>query len=50
MADISAGGSLFLWATSHALQWMPVLQAVSLFVAIVAGVFAICVHLKRLMQ
>ena len=50
LADTSAAASFFLWLTSHALEWMPVLQAASLVVAIIAGLFAAAYHLKRLLE
>jgi hypothetical protein len=50
LADAGAAASLGLWLTSLALEWIPVLQALSLIVAIVAGILAGAYHLKRLMQ
>lgn len=50
IADAGACTSILLCVSAKALEWMPILQALSLFVAIVAGVFAICVHLKKLLQ
>lgn len=50
LADAGAATSVFLWLTSHALQWTPILQAVSLLVAIVAGMLAAIWHLKKLLE
>lgn len=50
VADAGAVSSIFIWLTSHALQWMPILQAVSLMVAIVAGTFAIVFHIIKLWE
>lgn len=47
MADAGAVASGFLWLTSVALKWMPILQALSFIVAIVAGICAIYYHLTR---
>jgi hypothetical protein len=47
-ADIGAASSVFLWLTAHALEWIPILQAISLFVAIIAGVLASAFHVKKL--
>lgn len=49
IADAGALSSIFIWLTSHALQWMPILQAASLLVAIVAGTLAAIFHLKKLL-
>jgi hypothetical protein len=48
LADAGAASSFFLWITSHALQWMPILQALSLIVAIIAGILAAAFHIKKL--
>lgn len=48
LADVGAASSGFLWLTSHILQWMPVLQALSLIVAIIAGILAAVFHIKKL--
>lgn len=49
IADAGALSSIFIWLTSHALEWMPILQAASLMVAIVAGSLAALFHLKKLL-
>lgn len=49
IADAGAVSSIFLWFTSHALQWMPILQAVSFIVAIIAGSLAAIFHMKKLL-
>jgi hypothetical protein len=48
LADAGAASSFFLWITSHALQWMPILQALSLIDAIIAGILAAAFHIKKL--
>jgi hypothetical protein len=47
LADAGAASSIFLWFTSHALEWMPILQALSLLVAIAAGCAAAYYHISR---
>ncbi len=46
-ADTAAIGSWLLWLSSYALQWIPILQALSLIVAIIAGGCAAYYHLTR---
>lgn len=47
VADAAAAGGWVLWATSHALQWMPVVQFISLLAAIAASIAATIYYLKR---
>jgi len=44
VADVGFLSSIFLWVTSHMLDWVPILQVVSLAVAIIAGSLAAVVH------
>lgn len=46
-ADAAAAGGWVLWITSHALQWMPVLQFLSLLAAIAASIAATIYYTKR---
>ena len=50
LADTGAAASIFLWLTSRALEWMPILQAISLIVAITAGALAAMYHARKLNQ
>jgi len=47
LADAAAVGAWTLWLSSHALAWMPVLQAFSLVVSIVASLTAIAYYSRR---
>jgi len=46
-ADAAVASGWLLWLTSHALQWMPVLQFISLLAAIAASIAATIYYTKR---
>lgn len=48
IADAGMFTSFFFWLVGRALEWMPILQAASFIVAIVAGTLAVTVHLVKL--
>lgn len=48
VADAAAATSAFGWVASWATDALPIIQALSGIVAIVAGLFAIAYHWKRL--
>lgn len=47
MADAAAASGWVLWITSHAMQWMPVVQFVSLLAAIAASIAATLYYIKK---
>lgn len=48
VADAAAATSAFGWIASWATDALPIIQALAGIVAIVAGLFAIAFHYKRL--
>lgn len=50
VADAAAATSAFGWVASWATDALPIIQAFSGIVAIVAGLFAIAYHYKRLFR
>lgn len=50
LADAGAASSIFLWLVSHALEWLPIVQFLSLTVSIIAGTFAALYHLGKLTE
>jgi hypothetical protein len=46
-ADAAVAGGWVLWISSHAMQWMPVVQFISLLAAIAASIAATIYYLKR---
>jgi hypothetical protein len=46
-ADAAAASGWVLWFTSHALQWMPVVQFVSLLAAMAASIAATLYYIKK---
>lgn len=49
-ADAAALTSIPAWLVSVAVDALPVIQALAGLVAIIAGLFAIAVHLRRLIR
>ena len=50
LADTAAATSISMWIISHALEWMPVLQAVSLAIGIIAGILGAVVYMIRIVD
>lgn len=50
VADAAAATSAFGWVASWATDALPIIQAVSGIVAIVAGCFAIAYHYRRIFR
>ncbi len=48
--DASAATSLLVWLTSHALEWMPVLQWLSLCIVIITGTCSAVSYLVRFIR
>lgn len=48
LADAAAGTSVVGWVASWATDALPIIQAVAGLVAIIAGLFAIAAHYRRL--
>jgi len=46
-ADAATAGGWILWLSSHALQWMPVVQFLSLLAAIAASIAATIFYIKK---
>lgn len=49
-ADVAAATSTLGWLASWATDALPIIQAMAGIVAIVAGLFAIAYHYKRIFQ